>query len=72
MNGLYLMGDSLKGNFTPGIGGTTSYFTETYAQQYRPVIDEKIPDVDGHLTSFTFTKDLVNDLSSRPGVRFGD
>lgn len=69
MNGLYLMGDSLKGSFAPGIGGTTSYFTETYAPQYRPVTDEVIPNVDGHLTSFQLTEDLANALSSsRPGV----
>jgi len=69
LTGLYLLGDSLRGGFTPGTGETTSYFTETYAPHFRPVIDEVIPGVDGHLTSFALTEDLANDLSSRPAIQ---
>ena len=69
LTGLYLLGDSLRGVFIPGIGVTTSFFTETYARQCRPVIDEEIPGVDGHLAGFSLTEDLANDLCSRPAIR---
>ncbi len=69
ITGLYLLGDSLRGVFIPGIGVNTSFFTERYAPQLRPVIDEAIPGVDGHLAGFSLTEDLANDLSSRPAIR---
>jgi len=72
ITGLYMPGDSLKGSFTPGTGATLSYFTDKYAPQFRPVVDELIPNVDGHLTSFALTEDLAEDISSRPAIQFGD
>ena len=72
MTGLYMMGDSLRGRYAPGEGETLSYFTEKYAPQYRPVVDEMIPNIDGHLTGFALTEDLANDLSSRPLVNTGN
>ena len=69
LTGLYLLGDSLRGVFIPGIGVNTSFFTERYAPQCRPVIDEVILGVDGHLAGFSLTEDLANDLCSRPAIR---
>ena len=69
LTGLYLLGDSLRGVFVPGIGVNTSFFTETYARQLRPVIDEVIPGVDGHLVGFSLTEDIADDLCSRPAIQ---